>query len=570
MGLPSAFQPRNAFVLAMALIAANLACGNRADDGAHPPSECPSGTCQQTFEVRATLLGDGKGRVVSSPNGIDCPGLCVAVFPAGSNVTFSWVPAENSDFLGWSGEGCSGVGTCAITVDAPKLVSASQTLVRMLFLSPRNVDRTDSGNTNFANNVWGTNIDGAGLTRLTGGVAFTPLFFNAEWSPDRTRIAFQATVETNGFGLRSDIWRVNADSTGLTQLTHGQTPGADSISPHWSPDGSQIVFTSRLGLDGVGSSKTSNIWSVKPDGTGLVPLTTDLDPISNQEPQWSPDGGHILFASTRSVEGIAPADPFAPLNLWRMKPDGSEKVPLTKATAMNAGSDSGTWSADGKAIFFVSMLNIKGDADNQNGLSENIWRINPDGSGMVPVTQTTASGAYSRKYQLSPDGFRIAFESLRNIDGSDSANPTWNIWSVRTDGTGLLPLTNATAPFAESFQPRWSPDGTEIAFVSVRNVDGTDSINPNGTANIWRVGPDGTGLLPLTRGTAPSANSTNPQWSPAGTQIVFESLLNIDGTYTVQPNFTSNIWRVKPNGTGLVPVTRMTARFAGCSNLQLR
>ncbi|MFA4875721.1 MAG: hypothetical protein WC690_10325 [bacterium] len=111
----------------------------------------------------------------------------------------------------------------------------------------------------------------------------------------------------------------------------------------------------------------------------------------------------------------------------------------------------------------------------------------------------------------------VAFSSARKPDRSDAANTndTSNIWVVKADGTGLRPLTSATAARADSFYPQWSPDGTMVVFGSGRNIDLSDAANTNSTSNIWVVKADGTGLRPLTTATAEHADSCVKQWCPA-------------------------------------------------------
>src|SRR5215813_662861 len=122
------------------------------------------------------------------------------------------------------------------------------------------------------------------------------------------------------------------------------------------------------------------------------------------------------------------------------------------------------------------------------------------------------------------------------------------------DGTGLTPLTSATG--AGAAFPQWSPDGSKVVFASTRNVDGTDT---PGTSNIWRVNADGTGLRPITNATANGAGSGLPQWSPDGSKVVFLSSRKLDGTDAPNANHASNIWRVNTDGTGLTPLTSITA-----------
>ena len=73
--------------------------------------------------VGIQLAGDGQGAVTSDPAGIDCGGLCTAQFPLGSTVTLTAVSRPGSTFAGWSG-GCSGTGTCLVSIDQARSVSA--------------------------------------------------------------------------------------------------------------------------------------------------------------------------------------------------------------------------------------------------------------------------------------------------------------------------------------------------------------------------------------------------------------------------------------------------------------
>jgi hypothetical protein len=65
----------------------------------------------------------GEGTVNSVPGGIACPGDCSDAYNAGTVVTLAATPASGSLFVRWDGS-CSGGASCAITMDAPKTVSA--------------------------------------------------------------------------------------------------------------------------------------------------------------------------------------------------------------------------------------------------------------------------------------------------------------------------------------------------------------------------------------------------------------------------------------------------------------
>jgi hypothetical protein len=86
-------------------------------------------TVTATFNVQRTLsvakTGSGSGTVSSSPAGIDCGGACSAPFDDGATVTLTAAPAGGSTFSGWSGGGCSGTGTCVVTLGSDQSVSAA-------------------------------------------------------------------------------------------------------------------------------------------------------------------------------------------------------------------------------------------------------------------------------------------------------------------------------------------------------------------------------------------------------------------------------------------------------------
>ena len=105
--------------------------------------------------------------------------------------------------------------------------------------------------------------------------------------------------------------------------------------------------------------------------------------------------------------------------------------------------------ANGEVIFQSSR-----DGDNE------IYLLNPDGTGVTKLTDNTASDVNPT---WSPDGQRIAFQSNRDGDAE--------VWVMDADGTDQVALTNDPA---FDGAPSWSPDGTRIAFTSAR--DGDDEI----------------------------------------------------------------------------------------------
>jgi hypothetical protein len=81
--------------------------------------------------LSVSKTGAGTGSVSSAPGGIDCGATCVADFGDGSAVVLTATPASDSVFTGWSGA-CTGTGTCNVTMDAAKAVTANFTPARTL------------------------------------------------------------------------------------------------------------------------------------------------------------------------------------------------------------------------------------------------------------------------------------------------------------------------------------------------------------------------------------------------------------------------------------------------------
>lgn len=67
---------------------------------------------------------DGGGRIASAPAGIDCLATCTASFAGGGVVTLSAEPASGFAFAGWKGAGCSGQGTCTVSMTDHRAVRA--------------------------------------------------------------------------------------------------------------------------------------------------------------------------------------------------------------------------------------------------------------------------------------------------------------------------------------------------------------------------------------------------------------------------------------------------------------
>ena len=117
------------------------------------------------------------------------------------------------------------------------------------------------------------------------------------WSPDGTKIAF-AGVRESGW----EIVTMNPDGRNEVILT-GDSFEGDDRAPDWSPDSTMVVFMKQSQVGGC--CEPWEIWAVNRDGSGDTNLTNH--PSDDLGPSWSPDGTEITFTSNRDA---TVEDPF--------------------------------------------------------------------------------------------------------------------------------------------------------------------------------------------------------------------------------------------------------------------
>ncbi len=106
------------------------------DDGTETPASLVAvfqiqGTAPVQRSLTVTGSSTGTGTITSAPAGINCTstagvgsGTCSTTFDDGTAVVLTVTPATNSTFAAWTGAGCTGSGTCSLTMDADKTTNA--------------------------------------------------------------------------------------------------------------------------------------------------------------------------------------------------------------------------------------------------------------------------------------------------------------------------------------------------------------------------------------------------------------------------------------------------------------
>ena len=118
--------------------------------------------------LTVTKTGSGSGTVSSDVGAISCGATCSDDYDQGTSVTLSAAGALGSRFAGWSGEGCSGAGTCTVTMSQARNVSASFVLVHTLTVS-----KTGSGAGTVSSDVGAINCGAACMDDYDDGTSVT-------------------------------------------------------------------------------------------------------------------------------------------------------------------------------------------------------------------------------------------------------------------------------------------------------------------------------------------------------------------------------------------------------------
>jgi hypothetical protein len=234
--------------------------------------------------------------------------------------------------------------------------------------------------------IYVMNAAGSDVKRITTGEGVHDR--SPTWSPDGSMIAFSSNRK--GF---SDIWVVNADGTGLRQLTDLSEKGVDYASlPTWSPDGSVIAFR-RSPLEPSGELEPQGIWLVDVGSGELVQLTEG--PILDEPASWSPDGRHLAFSRKIRTETAVYTEVYV-ANL-----DDGREISLTR------GGDP-AWSPDGTRIAF------SGGHPRELG----IYLMDADGSNVVrvPTPPELGSSPISSAWQPLP----VSSSPITDLEGEEN------------------------------------------------------------------------------------------------------------------------------------------------------
>ncbi|MBI3579439.1 MAG: PD40 domain-containing protein [Ignavibacteriales bacterium] len=264
-------------------------------------------------------------------------------------------------------------------------------------------------------------------------------------------------------------------------------------SPIWHPSGRFIGFN-HSPLRNIEYPRGEQCWGVQHfdrDSMGFWLINSDgtnlrrIFPYVLQTPTWSPDGQWIAF-----VAGV---------QIFKMRFTGTTFDTTTLIQLTSIGRNFfPAWSPDGQWIAYDSNIN---DSKGANV----IWKMFTDGNGKRDISQH-GIGEW-RMPNWSPDGKRIVHQRYVGVGAPE-------IVIMDTSGGSNIRLT-----FDNQFDsnPKYSPDGTEIAFWS--------------NSNLWLMDTSGANQRQITTQGVDVSFGLPFNWSPDGTKIVYTVYRSDDWGY---------------------------------------
>jgi len=283
-----------------------------------------------------------------------------------------------------------------------------------------------------------------------GGTSGTSLYFNiddrASWSSGE-RLAFAS------FGGQGLLYVYTITDSGGGALLLTPSDNDDDLAdeggwhPAYSPDDSQIAFTSRRNTTPV----IFLMDSTDGDREGVTQVTADSGSGADTQVSWRPNGNGLIYTSTRRN---------ANNDIRTIDADGTNMIELLKT------DDNYQWASYKPTDDWITVLESDREADNSE--DTDIFTYNTFAIWFTKIANSAYSdGAPS----WNPAGTKIAFHSNRAGD--------FDIWVVDSNDTNLTQLTSDTR---SDGYPVWNSDGTRIAFTrdrelwSVLATDGSDPV----------------------------------------------------------------------------------------------
>jgi Tol biopolymer transport system component len=286
--------------------------------------------------------------------------------------------------------------------------------------------------------------------------------------------AFPGTNGRIAFEQGGVIYSIRPDGTGRLQLT----TDTHSHSPRWSPNGRLLAF-----------HRAGDIWVMKPDGSSAHRVTSGS--ANDINPSWSPDGSRLVFSRTttgtlagRSLYVVSAADGSG--HLLTTQPDGCAVEP--------------TWSATGRYVVYWDKC------AGASGTGNALRKVNTQTGAITTVVGVAGLATPEGQFlffgtgpDVTPDGTHVVFTAV------DQASGNYCIAITDLSGGGFRCLSSKIeGGVFLADDPAVSPDGTLVVYTTGNENPQLDVITTSGSGQCCNlIYASGTNDFPL-----------RPDWQP--------------------------------------------------------
>lgn len=285
--------------------------------------------------------------------------------------------------------------------------------------------------------LWSVSIFGGSPRQLADAAS------GGSVSPDGRHIAFSRR-DFSYVGLWArEQWVMRSDGTDAVKIAANKSDGSWVSAPVWSPDGKQVAYVRTIwSFDAPQSSVEVNEWQ-KQNGETMF-----SDPRLGSVLHWLPDG--------RLVYALASRQPQQGSSLWIMplRQSKSSSSPPKQIAGENGWISRVAGSDDGKHLVF-----LRGN----RSPSVYIGALSADGTQLLSHKRLTLDESMNLPFSWTPDSKAVIFNS--NRDGAP-------VIFKQAIGASLAEILVKSAD--QVSQPRVTPDGSEILYISTPESDSAE------------------------------------------------------------------------------------------------
>lgn len=334
-----------------------------------------------------------------------------------------------------------------------------------------------------------------------------------QWAPDGSKLAFLGGKLWNGGSGTQQLYRVNADGSGLITLNPPLPDMANIWRFSWAPNGSRVAYDGEQESFG-----KTEVFTCLPDGGGNVKVSVIGPPFGGYAggSRWSPDSQHIAYVGMGETLGV--------YELYTTLPDSPT---VTKVSHPLVGTEDVeydfSWSPDGTRLGYIAYSEARN--------ARELHSVRQDGTGYAALSPNgSISGSFEQSVLWNPAGDRVAYVLSQS---------RYELHTATADGSEIRRVASRYAHDVVQKHFQWAPDGSRLAFIGEENIPQVPEL--------FTTLPDGSSMTRVSQPAVLGDHVSGFEWSPDSSRLLFIADPNFWGTqelYVTRPDSSDFILKV--------------------------